>query len=79
MHPPIVIDTDAFYDDRSLMDLLGVSELALTKARQSGTLKYTRKGQRILYRGAWVVAWLSLESTREPAAPRTREAAHASR
>ena len=53
-----VIDPDAVYDDGSLALALGVTAAALAKGRRDGTLRHTRKGQRILYLGQWVLDWL---------------------
>jgi hypothetical protein len=57
----ISIDPAGIYDDALLCDLLGVSAQALTHARRSGELRSTRKGQRILYLGQWVLDWLKAD------------------
>jgi hypothetical protein len=54
----IRIDPDAIYDDLALNQTLGISSHTLSRARQSGELRYTRKGQRTLYVGSWVMDWL---------------------
>jgi hypothetical protein len=61
MATPIQIDPVSIYDDTLLSTLLGVSAQTLARARRGGDLRYTRKGQRILYLGAWVLAWLGNE------------------
>jgi hypothetical protein len=54
----ISIDPAGIYDDIILCNLLGVSTQTLNRARRSGELRSTRKGQRILYVGQWVLDWL---------------------
>jgi hypothetical protein len=58
MTEPILIEPEALYDDRTLRQSLGLSPAALGLARRSGKLRFARQGQRILYRGAWVLAWI---------------------
>ena len=54
----IQIDANAIYDDDLLFSLLGVSSRTLLKARKAKQLRYTRKGQRVLYLGEWILDWL---------------------
>jgi hypothetical protein len=61
MPTAINIDPAGIYDDPLLFELLGVGAQTLVRARRSGELRYTRKGQRILYMGAWVLAWLQAD------------------
>jgi hypothetical protein len=56
-----LIEPSAVYDDGSLMLALGLSEATLSRARREGQLRFTRKGQRILYLGQWVVDWLAAD------------------
>ncbi len=58
---PVVLLSDAVYDDGEVRLLLGVTERALRTARARDGLRSTRLGRRRLYRGAWLLAWL--EST----------------
>ncbi|MGO9811863.1 MAG: hypothetical protein ACLP53_13955, partial [Isosphaeraceae bacterium] len=46
------------YDDGSLRQALGLTPATLAAARRTGSLRYTRTGKRIFYKGAWVSAWL---------------------
>lgn len=55
------IDSTAVYDDGALALALGLSAAALAKGRRDGTLGYTRKGQRTLYLGQWVLDWLAAD------------------
>lgn len=55
---PIVFDPDGFYTDDALKQTLGISFVALARARRIGVLKFVRKGRCILYRGDWVLDWL---------------------
>jgi hypothetical protein len=52
------IEPDGVYDDGSLYLGLGLSPATLTKARRSGSLRFCRQGNRVLYRGEWLLAWL---------------------
>src|SRR4051812_9682923 len=54
----VVIEPSAVYDDDALYQALGLSGQALSRARRSGELRFTRKGRRVLYLGSWVLAWL---------------------
>jgi len=69
MTRPYAIDPAAFYDDATLHKELRIRFASLTRARESGELKYTRRGGRIMYLGRWVLDWLTGEpiEQREPA------------
>jgi hypothetical protein len=67
MATAVSIDPTGIYDDPLLCDLLGVGAQTLARARRSGELRYTRKGQRVLYLGEWVLEWLRAEVRREVA------------
>ncbi len=54
---PVIIQPDAWYDDRLFFDL-DIRPAVLKEARRSGQLRFVRKGNTTLYRGAWVLAWL---------------------
>jgi hypothetical protein len=58
MATAVNINPTDIYDDALLSTLLGVSAQTLTRARRCGELRHTRKGQRILYLGSWVLEWL---------------------
>jgi hypothetical protein len=64
MATAISIVPDAVYDDTLLCSLLGVSSQTLTRARRLGELRHTRKGQRVLYMGRWVLGWLEADASR---------------
>lgn len=55
----VVIEPNAICDDAALYCALGISATTLAKARRNGSLRYTRKGNRILYLGQWILDWLS--------------------
>jgi hypothetical protein len=69
MIEPVRIDPESLLDDGSLRQVLGLTPSTLAAARRRGSLRYTRQGKRILYKGAWVLAWLEAE----PNANRPRE------
>jgi hypothetical protein len=56
------LDPQGVYDDGFLVLDLGLSTAAITKARRSGSLRYTRKGKRTLYLGQWLLNWLAEDS-----------------
>jgi len=66
MPDPISIDPRAVYDDGVLLLRFGFAPGTLVKARRSGQLRFTRKGQRIVYLGEWILDWLNADSA-EPA------------
>jgi hypothetical protein len=70
MVEPVRIEPEAVYDDGSLLQALGLTPAALATARRGGSLRFTRTGKRILYKGAWVWAWL------ESAAETSSESRH---
>jgi hypothetical protein len=57
---PILIELEALCDDGALRQALGVTAATLSAARRGGTLRHVRKGHRILYKGAWVLAWIEV-------------------
>jgi hypothetical protein len=57
----IRIEPDDIYDDDLLSLSLGVSAQTLARARREGELRHTRKGNRILYLGRWVLDWLTVD------------------
>jgi hypothetical protein len=52
------IKPGAFYDDAAVLKLLGFDVRTQKHARDSGELRFTQKGKRILYRGEWLLDWL---------------------
>lgn len=52
------IDPEAIFDDASLCASLDLGAQTIARARRAGQLRYTRKGNRILYLGQWVLDWL---------------------
>jgi hypothetical protein len=68
MIDPVVIEPDALYDDTALHQALGLSPASLAAGRRTGTLRYTRRGKRTLYKGAWILDWL--DAAARPSEPR---------
>jgi hypothetical protein len=52
------IDPVGIYDDLALYQVLSISTAALAQGRRSGDLRHTRRGNRTLYLGQWVLDWL---------------------
>lgn len=67
MTEPVLIDCEALYDDGALRQALGLTPGTLAAARRSGTLRHTRRGKRVFYKGAWILAWLGAEPTNSDA------------
>lgn len=58
MRDGVKIDPESYYDGDLLFSLLDLSHSTLVTARRAGRLRYTRAGNRILYRGQWLLDWL---------------------
>jgi hypothetical protein len=58
----VLIHPRAVYDDASLYEALDVGAATLSKARTSGQLRFTRKGQRTFYLGQWILDWLTADT-----------------
>jgi hypothetical protein len=65
-HAGILIHPECFYDDEAVYTALGISQGTLARARRAGDLRFVRKGQRTLYLGRWLLAWLEV-AEEEPA------------
>lgn len=52
------IERDSYYDDEALRRTFGLRRGAVERSRRGGTLRFTREGGRILYRGDWLEDWL---------------------
>jgi hypothetical protein len=50
-----------WYDGAALTYGLHVPEATLARARREGRLRFSRRGNRVFYRGSWVLDWLSGE------------------
>jgi hypothetical protein len=61
---PANIHPDGIYHDGQARLLLGLTGAAMTRARREGRLRFTRQGNRVLYRGAWLLAWLEADADR---------------
>jgi hypothetical protein len=64
---PVPIRPDAIYHDGQARLLLGLPDATLTRARREGRLRYARQGGKVIYRGAWLLAWLEVEADRQEA------------
>jgi hypothetical protein len=62
----MAIDPGSVYNDGDLILGLGLTHATLARARRTGALRFARPGQRPLYLGRWVIAWL--EASAQPAA-----------
>ena len=71
---PLRIEPDEIYDDGALRLLLGVSSASLSKARRTGDLRYSRRGQRTYYLGRWVREWLVPDAGNPEKLPREHDA-----
>jgi hypothetical protein len=67
MVEPVLIQSEALYDDGALHVALGLTAAALAAGRRTGSLRFTRQGKRTLYKGAWILAWL--ETSAVPQTP----------
>lgn len=62
MSGPYQIVPTAFYDDSTLVRQMGLTYGAIDRARKSGELRFTKRGGRTLFLGAWVQSWLACET-----------------
>jgi hypothetical protein len=67
MVEPVRIEPEALYDGPALRLALGVTSATLVAARKSGALKFTQRGARTFYKGAWILAWLESDVARPEA------------
>jgi hypothetical protein len=65
--PVPTIDPRGIYYDATLGSALDLGPDVFARARKAHELRFTRKGRRTLYLGAWVLAWLANEAF-DPAA-----------
>jgi hypothetical protein len=77
MSGPHQILVNAWYDERTLSQTLGVTLGSLDRARLAGDLRYSRKAGRILFLGEWVQQWLTREEPPRPTRRRTQDACQA--
>jgi hypothetical protein len=61
---PALIDPDGIYHDGQARLLLGLTGEAMARARRGGRLRFTKQGNRVLYRGSWLMAWLEADADR---------------
>lgn len=61
---PARIDPDGVYSDGDVRLLLGLSSSALARARREGSLRFSRQGNSLLYRGVWLLDWLERDADR---------------
>ena len=57
---PLRLDPEAVYREAALVGA-GIPGATIKQARETGRLRFTRQGNRILYLGKWVLAWLESE------------------
>jgi hypothetical protein len=73
MIEPVRIEPDSLYDDGALHQSLGLTPATLAAARRAGSLRFSRKGKRIFYKGEWIADWL--ETAAATASELSRKAA----
>lgn len=55
----IEIRAAGFYDEQAVSKRFGIRASEQRRARESGDLKFAKKGSQILYRGDWLLTWLA--------------------
>jgi hypothetical protein len=58
MPDTIAIHQTGIYGTDDLCAMLDVSPETVVEARRAGTLRFSRKGRRVIFLGEWVLAWL---------------------
>lgn len=61
VHRPLRIIPRALYSETSLFTA-GIPRATVKQARESGRLRFTRQGNRVLFLGRWVLDWLESEA-----------------
>lgn len=51
-------EREAIYDDTRARHVLGLAKTTLAQAREDGSLRYRRSGNRIVYLGEWLLEWM---------------------
>lgn len=80
MNATRTLDPEAWYSEHNLNLSLGIPQAAMDQARQTGQLRSALIGGRVLFRGAWVSAWLenaAPTAAPSPASPSSRVPASA--
>lgn len=54
---PLHIDPELYYPEEGLR-VQGLDGAALRRAREAGDLQYKLVGRQVVYKGAWLKAWL---------------------
>lgn len=57
----LLIEPTAIYDDGAIALALDIRLATLARARREGKLRFTRKGQRVFYLGAWIIEWMQTD------------------
>lgn len=52
------IDPEAWYDTTAVRRELGITDTSIRSARLTGELRFSKRGQRYLYQGEWLLNWL---------------------
>lgn len=63
MLEPVRIEPESFYDGAAIYQALGLTAGTLAAGRRSGLLRFSRRGNRVIYKGAWLLAWLESNET----------------
>lgn len=66
------IDPDGIYDNGAVILALDIPSSTLAKARREGSLRFTRKGRRVLYLGKWLLDWMSASDAERKGADHAR-------
>jgi hypothetical protein len=62
---PAKIDPDGIYTEGQARLLLGLTAATFARARRQRRVRFTRQGQRLLYRGTWLIEWLESSADRD--------------
>lgn len=52
------IDPDSLYNEKVVVDILGVNKAVLAQARRERKIRYARVGNQVVYLGYWLNEWI---------------------
>jgi hypothetical protein len=55
----IRLEPDAYYSEAEFLKHSGFAPTALEQGRRSGDLRFVKRGHARVYKGSWLISWLS--------------------
>jgi hypothetical protein len=64
---PFSFEPDKFYSDALAQKVSGLTRSAFEQGRKSGKLKSVKRGHTCIYKGQWLLDWLTPDDDSRPA------------